>query len=182
VIGGKMVIAGGLDKLGIGVAEIARGKRALLGSPLRPWSDDERALVRRQMEEIYTTFKARVAEGRKLDPAAVEQHAQGRVFTGAEARARGLVDELGSLEDALAAARAAAKLPADAPLDVYPGEPTLLDLLGGLTGARAALLDARVAALLGDRLAAQARGLLELALSFTGAEPGRAVAFLPAIR
>jgi len=188
VVGGKMVLAGGMAKLGIDVVEIARGKRALLGSPVRPWSEDERVAVRRTMEDVYETFKARVAEGRKLDPATVEKNAQGRVFTGAEAKARGLVDELGSLEDALAFARSAAKLPAEAPIDVYPGEPTLLDLLGGMVGAHAgveAMFDGPLAtagALLGPRVAAEARALLRLALSFDGGEAVRLVVFTPAIR
>ena len=186
VIGGKLVFGDALGKLGVDVVEIARGKRALVYSPLRPWNAEERELVRRQMEDVYTTFKARVAEGRKLDVATVEKHAQGRVFTGAEAKNRGLVDELGSLEDAVAAARAAAKLPDDAPIDLYPGEPTIMDILGGIAGARAATrLDAALAdvgLLLGERLAAQARQLVELALAFTADEPVRAVAFLPAVR
>jgi protease-4 len=189
VVGGKLVIGGTLAKLGVTATEIGRGKRALLASPLRPWGADERQAVLALMQETYDRFKARVAEGRKLDRATVEKHAQGRVFTGAEAKARGLVDELGSLEDALAAARTAAKVGAEVPVDVYPGEPTLLDLLGGLTGVRASSsleaafagpLDA-LAPLVGPRGARAARQLVRLAVGFEN-EPVRAVVFLPVLQ
>jgi protease IV len=189
VVGGKLVLGGAMSKLGVTAAEIGRGKRALLGSPLRPWNEDERAALRGFMEATYRTFKSRVAEGRKMEPDAVEKHAQGRVFTGAEAKARGLVDELGGLDAALAAARSLGKLEPDAPIDVYPGEPTLLDLLGGITGARAtASLEtafagplASLAPLVGAAAAGSARSLVQLALGFEH-EPVRVVAFLPVLR
>ncbi len=186
VVGGKIVVGAGLARLGVRVEEIGRGKRALLGSPLRAWSDDERAVVRGLMEGIYSTFKARVAEGRKMKPEDVERNAQGRVFTGAQALERGLVDELGSLEDALAFARTQAGLPESAALDVYPGEPTLLELLGGLggggvrtAGLRAAL--ATVAPLLDARIAAELETTLALLASFEH-DRARVVAFLPMLR
>src|SRR5262249_25111613 len=116
VVGGKIVIGPALEKIGVHAEELGRGKRSMLFSPVRRWSDDERAAVRADMEATYALFKGRVAAGRGLDGKKVEDSAQGRVFTGAEAKKRGLVDELGGLEDALAAARTQAKLPADAPV------------------------------------------------------------------
>lgn len=189
VVGGKLVLGGAMAKLGVTAVEIGRGKRALLSSPLRMWNEDERASLQKLMQDTYDTFKARVGEGRKLDAATVEKHAQGRVFTGAEAKTRGLVDELGSLDDALAAARAAAGAGADLPIDVYPGEPTLLDLLGDLGRARASSsLEAALAAplaqlapLVGARAAFEARSLVHLAAGFER-EPVRVVAFLPVLR
>jgi protease IV len=185
VVGGKIVVGPALARLGVHVEEIGRGKRALIGSPVRPWSADERALVQQTMSGIYDTFKARVAEGRRMAPADVELHAQGRVFTGAQALERRLVDELGSLEDALAHARQAAGLPAAAPVDVYPGEPTLVELLGSLGGGvRARGLRAAVATfapILEPRLAQ----VLDETLALLGAferDPVRVVTFLPMLR
>jgi protease-4 len=185
VVGGKLVLGGALDKVGVHAEELGRGKRALLFSPVRRWSDDERAAVRAEMEATYALFKARVGAGRGLDAKRVEDSAQGRVFTGAEAKRRGLVDELGGLDDALAAARAAAKLPRDAAVDVYPGEPTLLDFLGGLGGGGAgtALYGdalARATPLLGPAAGRALTQALELAFGFA-AGPVRAVAFVPAV-
>jgi protease-4 len=75
-----------------------------------------------------------VAEGRKLTVDQVEAIAQGRVWIGADAKAKGLVDQLGGLDDALADARKRASLPDDSPVDVYPPDPTLLDFLNSFVG------------------------------------------------
>jgi protease-4 len=182
VVGGKLVLGPALEKVGVHAEELGRGKRALLFSPVRRWSDDERAAVRADMEAVYALFKERVGAGRKLDGKRVEDSAQGRVFTGAEAEKRGLVDELGGLGAALEFARARAKLPDDAPVDVYPGAATLMDLLGGLGGGShiAAPELARATQLLGPAAGGTLARTLELALHFA-AEPVRAVAFVPAL-
>ena len=93
------------------------------------------------MQDVYDTFKQRVAEGRKLSVEQVETIAQGRLWIGADAKERGLVDALGGLEDALADARKLGDLPKDAPTSVYPAEPTLLDFLGQLGGNTRAATD-----------------------------------------
>ena len=134
VVGGKIVLGGALAALGIDVTEISRGQRAGLFSVTRRWSADERAAVGAWMGAVYKTFTARVAQGRKLSAAAVEKVAQGRVWIGADAKRHGLVDALGGLDDALAEARKLGGLPEDAKVDVYPAEPTLLDLVGGFAG------------------------------------------------
>jgi protease-4 len=184
VIGGKIVYGPALAKIGITGVEMARGKRALLYTPLRKWSDDERKVVTDFMLRVYGTFKGRVAEGRKLAVADVEKIAQGRVWTGADAKDRGLVDELGTLENALAYARTAGGLKDDAPVDVYPPEPTLLDIIANFGGgSRVSLVGQALAALPGlpaERRAALAQAL-EAALRF-GGEPVRAVALLPVVR
>jgi ClpP class serine protease len=81
-----------------------------LYSEMTPFSDEERALVRRDMGETYARFKARVAEGRGMTDEQVEQIARGRVWTGAQAHEIGLVDELGDFETALALAKELAGL------------------------------------------------------------------------
>jgi protease-4 len=185
VVGGKIVIGALLTRLGVHAEEIGRGKKALISSPVRPWNDAERASVRSLMEGVYTTFKARVAEGRKLAPDAVEKIAQGRVWTGAQALENGLCDELGGLSEAMAYARKQAGLPDDAPVDVYPGEPTLIELLGGMAGGvRATALETALHTLvpvLDARLAAPIHGALRLLSSFEH-DRIRLVAFVPVWR
>ena len=73
-------------------------------------------MVQAVVDRIYGDFTAKAAAARKLDKDKVEAVAQGRVWTGAQAKTRGLVDRLGGFDDAVAAARTRAKLPADAPL------------------------------------------------------------------
>lgn len=159
VVGGKLVLGPALESIGVTAVEMGRGKRAMLYSALRRWTDDERKAVEASMRAVYATFVARVAQGRGKRPEEIEPLAQGRVWTGAAARDRGLVDRLGGLDDALADARLLAQLPADAPVDVYPPEPTLFDFLeswgGGVrapTGLLAGAIE-DVRALLGPEAA-----------------------------
>jgi protease-4 len=111
--GGKLVLAGLYEKLGVGREAVQRGALAGLYSEVAPFSDKERARVRRDMGEGYARFKARVAEGRGMTEEQVEEIARGRVWTGAQAREIGLVDELGDFETALAIAKELAGLKAE---------------------------------------------------------------------
>jgi protease-4 len=79
-------------------------------SPARPMTAAELAQLNEVVGELYSTFTAKVTEGRKLDPEATEQVARGRVWSGVAAKARGLVDELGGLGRAVALAREKAGL------------------------------------------------------------------------
>jgi protease-4 len=110
VWGGKLVAAGLYDKLAVGREPVQRGAMAGLYSDMTPFSQEERARVRRDLGETYTRFKASVAEGRGMTQEQVEEVARGRVWTGAQARQIGLVDELGDFETALAIARELAGL------------------------------------------------------------------------
>jgi protease-4 len=131
VVGGKMVVGGALEGIGVKTYEIGRGARASMWSPMRPWTDDERAGVRSMMEQVYEQFLARVSAGRGMERDAVHEVAQGRVWTGVAAKEQGLVDEIGGLDDALAAAAEAGGVSLDAGLQVYPPQPTLRDYLAG---------------------------------------------------
>ena len=79
-------------------------------SPFEPLSDDFRAYAQKNIRKIYTTFKQRVAAGRNLSLEKVESLAQGRVWSGKEALANGLVDALGGLDEAIDAAASQANL------------------------------------------------------------------------
>ena len=129
VVGGKLAMRGVADKLGVSVHEVHRGERALMWSAMDPWTTGERAAVQAMMERVYERFVARVAEGRKQTADQIKGVAEGRVWTGADAKGHGLVDELGGLADALAAARELGGVDPATALEVYPPEPTLRDIV-----------------------------------------------------
>ena len=106
----KPELSGLLEKLSIQRDVQARGKNADLASMTRPWTPEERAVVERQVDVVYGNFLDRVVEGRALPRAEVELVAGGRVWTGQQALARKLVDQLGGLDDAVAWARMRAGL------------------------------------------------------------------------
>ena len=131
----KPDLSGLLEKLGVNAVTVKRGRHADLQSFTRRWTPEERALVEREVRAFYELFVSRVGEGRHLPREAVEVVAQGRVWTGAQARDRGLVDELGTFEDAVHLAMRKAGLPPDAEVDLKAFEPErgfLSDLVGGL--------------------------------------------------
>ena len=90
-----------LDKIGMVPVVIKSGRYKDTGSPTRPMRDDERELLQSIIDSVREQFVNAIAVGRKMDRAQVEKLADGRVFTGEEAKARGLVDRLGNFEDAL---------------------------------------------------------------------------------
>ncbi len=111
--GGKVVAGGLWAKIDATPEVVQRGARAGLYSSLEPFGPDERGAVRAQMAQGYARFKARVAEGRGMTDDQVEAIARGQVWTGSQALAHGLVDELGGIEAALDKARDLAGLPPD---------------------------------------------------------------------
>jgi protease-4 len=132
VVGGKFVLRRFQeDLLGITHDTLARGANADFFSNLDHFSDQQAELYERLMQRIYSTFISHVAEGREMTPLAVEEVAQGRIWTGRQALELGLVDQLGGLDDALALARRKAGLePHEATaVDFYPRPPSLLDFL-----------------------------------------------------
>lgn len=106
----RPVLAGLYEKAGINRVSVERGARSgLLDTARRP-DDDEIRVLREQLMGIYENFKDRVARGRGISAEEVEPIAGGRVWTGAEALERGLIDEIGGFEDALGRARMLAGL------------------------------------------------------------------------
>jgi protease-4 len=167
VVGGKLVLGGALEQIGIKTYSIGKGAHSAMWSPMQPWTPGEREAVYAMMEQTYEAFLARVAQGRGMERDAVHELAQGRVWTGAAAKEKGLVDELGGLDQALAAAAELGKVGADVELEVYPGEPTIKDLLGSfdqMVVAEAGVLPVGITTVI-DQLAAgvgpQGRGWVE---------------------
>jgi len=103
VVGGKLVTKGLWDWLGVSFHEMAHGQNADLYNSNRRFDDRQRQIIRGQLKYVYGLFTDRVAQGRqgKLTKD-LEELAGGRVFTGKQAQANGLVDQLGSLQDAIA--------------------------------------------------------------------------------
>jgi protease IV len=122
VLAGKLVVSGLLQKLGITTDSAQLGANAAMFSATQGFSAAGQARLEAFLDADYEGFKAHVATGRHLSAGAVEAAAKGRVWTGEEAKALGLVDALGGYRTALSLARQAAKIPANAPVDlaVYP--------------------------------------------------------------
>lgn len=110
------------DKLGITWGRIDTSPNAAIYGGLDPWTPAQREVVERQLRRIYDAFLERVSQARGMSREEVDAVGRGRVFTGAQALERRLVDGLGGFEEALAAAREEAGLAADAPvqLDFFP--------------------------------------------------------------
>jgi protease-4 len=137
VVGGKVAADRALELVGVHAETFpANAKspnaaaRAGYNSPLIEWDDATRGRVLESMTSVYDLFLARIAEGRKTTPDKIAPNAEGRIFSGTEGKARGLVDELGGLGDAIARARELAHLPADARVDAVSASRPLLDSLG----------------------------------------------------
>jgi protease-4 len=112
------------------------GANAGIDSIGKPFTPAERERLSAQMDEVYNAFKVGVADGRNMTVEAVEKIAQGRVWSGAQAKDLGLVDQLGGIDVAQAVIREKLKLNADAPLDlvVFPKPPGLLESISRSLG------------------------------------------------
>ena len=133
----KFVIDGTLKKVGLNMESVSQGRYAELYSPVRPFSPDERARVEQQMQATYDAFVEKAAAGRNTTPERIDAVAQGRVWTGRQAKQIGLVDELGGLERALAIAKQHAKLAPDSEVElvVYPPKQSIYEVLANPFGA-----------------------------------------------
>lgn len=118
-------VKGLTNKLGVNVDEVGTNKNSTaLNGIFRPMSAYEKAVMQQNIEEIYAGFIAKVAQGRNMTTAQVDSIGQGRVWSGANAIEIGLVDELGGLQDAIAAAASMAQVE-DYTLVEYPKEKSL---------------------------------------------------------
>ena len=118
VVGGKVLIGGLLDKIGASTSAVQVGDSAGLFSAFEDFTPDGHRRFEAFLDDVYASFKERVAEGRKLDAAAVEALAKGRIWSGEDAKARGLVDVLGGYATALALAKSEAGIPVDSDVTI----------------------------------------------------------------
>ena len=129
VVGGKIVMGDLMDEIGISFHNYKKGEHVDMLSTLRPFSDKERNILKASFNRVYGTFKKRVQEGRgaKLTKD-IEQIAGGRVYTGNEALALGLVDKIGGLRDAISDAVGRSKLKRYK-VSMFPKEMKVMDFL-----------------------------------------------------
>lgn len=118
VIAGKFSLRGLYDKLGIKKEIVKKGKNSDIYTLYSKFTDDQREIINRQIQEIYDDFVGKVAQSRNMPEDSVESVAQGRVWTGRQAKDRGLVDELGGLQLAVSLAKAKAGLKPDESVDI----------------------------------------------------------------
>ena len=178
VVSGKLVLKGLWDKLGIAWDGVEAGSAAGFWSMNRDFTPEEWARLQDFLDRVYRDFTGKVAEGRSLTPEEVAAAAKGQVWSGEDARALGLVDELGGLKAALMLAAEAAGRPGERPEVVELPEPRdpfralMEDLFAGqveLVRWRTVLQDLA-------RLAARFKPLMEAmeAMATMGQGPGGA--------
>jgi protease-4 len=172
VFGGKLVLGEGMRRVGVHTQVVGAAESASYLSASRPFTDAQRARFRAHLQRFYDGFVERVASGRGKDVDAIEPSCRGRVWTGAQAVERGLVDEIGDLSAAVRHARALAGLGQGSGILHASAIPRASVLQWAVARAAPGAFGAPAAfALLGldalDRLA----GLF--------AEPGQALALLP---
>lgn len=138
VFGLKPVIGDLLDSLGIKLETITAGANAAMNSPARGYTPQQQAVVDRQLDRIYADFTRKVGDARKLEGTRLDAAARGRVFTGADAKTAGLVDELGGLTLAIAYAKAKAGIDAARETHVrrYPAPKGRLEQLLDIASGR----------------------------------------------
>lgn len=115
VLGGKLVTGGLWEKLLVNRETIAEGRHVTMFADEARFTDDERQIVSAEIQRIYRGFLDVVGAARKMGRDELEPLAQGKVWTGAQALQRKLVDELGGIDDGLRKARELAGLPASTP-------------------------------------------------------------------
>ena len=133
VLGGKIVLKGLFEKLGLNTEVISRGANSGSMSSTQCFTPEERRMWTDLLQDVYHQFVEKAAKGRKMPYDKLEELAQGRVYSGATAKKVGLVDELGTLHDAIAAAKTAAGLKPDADVEllILPEPKTIFEQLFG---------------------------------------------------
>ena len=136
VLTGKVSFGGTADLVGVKLDEVAIGKNTLMDSPVTPYTPDQLASVNHQADVVYDDFLHKVAAGRHLPFAQVQDIARGRVWTGADAATHGLVNSLGGFWTAAAQAAQLGRLtPDQVAFRVYPKPRGFLDEAGRMFGA-----------------------------------------------
>ncbi len=166
VFTGKFELSGLLDWLGVGRVTIKRGSRADLGSLDRGFTQEELQAIQEGLQATYDLFVERVAAGRRMSQDQVRRVAQGRVWTGAQAKAAGLVDRLGGLWDAILEAKSRAGLEPDEPVRLWsPVQKVPLPLTSLVSGDHA---DGRLARAVTEALPGLPLTAVEVAWSSPG--------------
>lgn len=141
VFGGKFVFADLWSKIGVNWVTISEGAHAGMWSFNRLFTDAEMAKFEATLDNIYEAFLQRVMQGRKMTHDQAFNVAEGRAWTGAQAKERGLVDELGGLARAIEVAKERAKIDPkdDTEVEQFPAEESPLDMLLDFAGNKSSL-------------------------------------------
>jgi protease IV len=131
IFGGKVVTGGVYGKLGANIQSTSVGRHAEINSPVRPYNPEELKKLQEQLQAFYDQFVEKVAEARHTTPEKIDAIAQGRVWTGQQAKQNKLVDELGGLDHAIAIAKQRAKIAADADVEIqiFPAPKSFYELV-----------------------------------------------------
>jgi len=150
VIFAKFNLHGLYDKLGVSKQSLSRGQYADLYSDYEPLTGKNLDKLRQEIDRFYGAFVSRVAQGRKRPADQIEPLAQGRVWTGAQAKQNGLVDQLGGIDAAIDLIRKRANIGASekVTLVVYPPKRSLFEVLMSRNDENAAV-ETKIQALLG---------------------------------
>jgi protease-4 len=131
IFGGKFVTGGVYEKLGAHIDSTSIGRHAEINSPARRYNAEELKKLQEQLQAFYDQFVEKVADSRHSTPEKIDALAQGRVWTGRQAKLNKLVDELGGLDRAIAIAKQRAKIAVESDVEivVYPPRKSFYELL-----------------------------------------------------
>ncbi len=131
IFGGKFVTGGVYEKLGAHIDATSIGRNAEMNSPARKYNPEEVQKLQEQLQSFYDAFVEKVADARHSTPEKIDALAQGRVWTGRQAKQNGLVDQLGGLDRAIAVAKQRAKIAADSEVEIvtYPPPKSLYEIV-----------------------------------------------------
>jgi protease-4 len=168
VVGGKVAVKGLFEKLGVTTETIQRGKNSGIFAMSGKFTESERRVVLDSMEEVYRQFTEKAAAGRNMPVEKLRELAGGRVYSGRQAKENGLVDELGTLHDAIASAKVLAGLERDAAvrIEVMPEPTSILDALFETSEGEKEVLLRRSIESISPELAAAARKVNRLRMMF----------------
>ncbi|MBC5994992.1 signal peptide peptidase SppA [Pontibacter cellulosilyticus] len=124
------------EKMGITVDHVSTGKFSEAPTITRPMTAEEKQIVQNQINQIYETFTSKAAQGRNMTQDKLKEYASGRVWSGAEAKQRNLVDVHGGLETAIAIAAKKAGIEDDYRLKELPARKSFLDEMFGDMGSQ----------------------------------------------
>jgi len=136
VYSGKMVTAEFWEKLGVNWEPLGAGKNATMYSSDADFTPEQHAKHEASLDRVYADFTTKAAAGRKMPLEKMQEVAKGRVWTGEDAKAHGLVDELGGFPVALKLAKEAAKLEGPVRVEVFPRKKGAAEVLSELLGEK----------------------------------------------
>ena len=173
---GKVVVSGTLGKIGVNVETVKSTPNADIYSPFSRFTPEQRVKIEESMQGFYDQFVEKVAASRHTTPERIDAIAQGRVWTGRQARELGLVDQLGGLDTAVDAAKQRARIPQDEDVElvIYPPHRTFYEALADQFGTGSGT---RLVQLLANR--ADSRAIAALTAPIRMFRRGEPLALMP---